>query len=43
MIPQEVFFSHSDLDREFADQLAITLRTHGIPVWYSRTNIIGAQ
>ena len=43
MIPQEVFLSHSDLDREFADQLAITLRTHGIPVWYSRTNIIGAQ
>ena len=43
MIPQEVFLSHSDLDREFADQLANTLRTHGIPVWYSRTNIIGAQ
>ena len=42
-LPHEVFLSHSSEDREFVDQLANELRRHGIPVWYSRTNIIGAQ
>jgi TIR domain len=41
--PKEVFFSHSSLDLVFADKLAAVMRSHGIPVWYSRTNIIGAQ
>lgn len=43
MLPQEVFLSHSRLDRDFADSIAQTLRNHGIPVWYSQTNILGAQ
>lgn len=43
MLPQEVFLSHSSLDRSFATSLAETLRRHGIPVWYSQTNILGAQ
>src|SRR5215210_4274194 len=43
MPPQEVFLSHSNLDRNFADFIAETLRKHGIPVWYSQTNILGAQ
>lgn len=43
MPPQEIFLSHSSLDRSFADSIAETLRNHGIPVWYSRTNILGAQ
>lgn len=43
MPPTEVFLSHSSLDRDFADAVAETLRKHGIPVWYSRTNILGAQ
>jgi len=43
MPPQEVFLSHSNLDRNFADSIAETLRKHGIPVWYSQTNILGAQ
>jgi hypothetical protein len=43
MLPEEVFLSHSTHDREFTDRLAETLRRHGIPVWYSRSNIVGAQ
>lgn len=43
MLPKEVFLSHSDKDRPFATSLARVLRRHNIPVWYSRSNIIGAQ
>jgi hypothetical protein len=43
MLPEEVFLSHSNSDRDFADSLSETLRKHGIPVWYSQTNILGAQ
>jgi hypothetical protein len=43
MLPQEVFLSHSDRDRPFVTELADMMRHHGIPVWYSRTNILGAQ
>jgi|ERR671924_1103713 hypothetical protein len=43
MLPQEVFLSHSDRDRPFVTELADMMRRHGIPVWYSRTNILGAQ
>ena len=43
MIPQEVFLSHSSVDRDFAAGLTAELRRHGIPVWYSETNILGAQ
>jgi hypothetical protein len=43
MLPKEVFLSHSSADKEFADLLAETLKKHGIPVWYSQTNILGAQ
>lgn len=42
-LPQEVFLSHSDLNRGFAGSLSEVLRRHGIPVWYSQTNILGAQ
>lgn len=43
ILPQEVFLSHSSLDRQFADSLAAMMRRHGVPVWYSQTNIMGAQ
>jgi len=43
MLPQEIFLSHSDKDRRFATELVSVLRNHGLPVWYSRTNIRGAQ
>jgi hypothetical protein len=43
MLPNEVFLSHSDQDREFATSIIEMLRRRGIPVWYSRTNILGAQ
>lgn len=43
MLPKEVFLSHANQDRQFATAVAEELRRHGIPVWYSQTNIIGAQ
>ncbi|MEK6300911.1 MAG: toll/interleukin-1 receptor domain-containing protein [Acidobacteriota bacterium] len=43
MQPSELFLSHSSLDTEFATSLAELLRRHQVPVWYSRTNILGAQ
>lgn len=42
-LPQEVFLSHSSLDRQFVSDLAGVMRSHGVPVWYSQTNIVGAQ
>jgi hypothetical protein len=42
-LPNEVFLSHSNQNREFADTLAEVLRRYGVPVWYSQINIIGAQ
>jgi hypothetical protein len=41
-LPNEVFLSHSSLDRPFATVIAGTLRRHAIPIWFSETNIIGA-
>ena len=43
MLPNEVFLSHSDVDRPFAASLVEVLRRHGVPVWYSPTDILGAQ
>ncbi len=43
MIPGEVFLSHSSADQTFVTSLAEVLHRHGVPVWYSKTNIIGAQ
>jgi len=41
--PREIFLSHASADRRFADKLARMLRQHGLPVWYSRTHLRGAQ
>lgn len=43
MGPAEVFLSHSDRDRDFAARLAELMVRHGVPVWYSRRDIVGAQ
>lgn len=43
MPPKEVFLSHSSHDKEVTTRIAETLRNHGIPVWYSATNIRGAE
>jgi len=43
MIPKEVFLSHSSRDRAIANRMAATLRAHGVPVWYSDTNIATAD
>ena len=42
-VPDEVFLSHASADREFTARLSEVLRRHGVPVWYSDTNILGAQ
>src|SRR5215470_4182222 len=42
-LPKEVFLSFSSLDVGFAGELVAILRRHGIPVWYSSTDLIGAQ
>lgn len=41
--PQEIFLSHSDRDRDFVEKLARMLRAHGLPVWYSRSEIRAGQ
>lgn len=43
MHPLEVFLSHSSHDREMAERIAVLLRDHGIPTFYSPANILGAQ
>jgi hypothetical protein len=43
MLPTELFLSHASADRVAADRVALTLRRHGVPVWYSPTEILGAQ
>lgn len=43
MIPKEVFLSHSSRNRDKAAEVATTLRNHGVPVWYSPTNVRSAQ
>jgi TIR domain len=42
-MPKEVFLSHSDLDRRFATSIVRALNRNGVPVWYSRRSIIGAE
>ena len=42
-LPREVFLSHSHHDHDFVLRLAEALTKHGIPVWYSERNIVGAQ
>jgi len=43
MTPKEVFLSHSSKNKKITEKIAETLRNHNIPVWYSETNIKGAQ
>jgi hypothetical protein len=42
-LPREVFLSHASPDRATAKCLAATLRAHAVPVWFSETNVVGAQ
>jgi hypothetical protein len=41
--PAEIFLSHSSEDREFATRVGDLLGTHGLPFWYSKRDILGAQ
>lgn len=42
-MPTEVFLSHSSDDRAFTNTLADELVRQSVPVWYSKSNIRGAQ
>lgn len=42
-VPNEAFLSHSSVDSAFANQVAEILRRHGIAVWLSQRDIVGAQ
>src|ERR1700710_2248012 len=41
--PAEIFLSHSSADRQFATRIGEVLEAHGLPYWYSKRNIMGAQ
>lgn len=43
MMPKEVFLSHSSQNIQNATSVANTLRNHGVPVWFSSTNIMTAE
>jgi hypothetical protein len=43
MPPAEAFLSHSNHDRDMAARIARVLHAHGVPAWFSPTNILGAQ
>lgn len=43
MIPKEVFLSHCSANQASATRVAGTLRNHGVPTWYSDSNILSAQ
>ena len=43
MPPTEVFLSHASEDAPMPENLANTLMRHGVPVFFSSVNIIGAQ
>lgn len=42
-MPTEVFVSHSHEDQAFTERLVGVLHRHQIPVWYSDTDIQGAE
>ena len=41
--PKMVFLSHAHADRRFLKRLIAVLRSCGIPYWYSKSHLIGAQ
>jgi hypothetical protein len=43
MTPREVFLSHASENSAVATAVAATIRNHGVPVWYSRTDIVSAR
>ena len=43
MLPSEVFLSHADKDRAMAQRQAEVLTGHGVPVFFSPRNILGAR
>lgn len=42
-LPREIFLSHASADRRMAQRVAEMLGQHGVPVWYSQSNLLGAQ
>lgn len=42
-MPNEIFLSYSNLDRDFATRLVDVLKRHRVPVWFSPKDVLGAQ
>ncbi len=42
MVPQEVFLAHAHGDLPVVERVADVLRRHGVAVWYSERDILGA-
>ena len=42
-IPKELFVSHASPDQRILNKLVTVLDWHGVPHWYSRKNLLGAQ
>jgi hypothetical protein len=42
-MPTEVFLSHSSIDRAMAGQIANKLRAHGVPTFFTPSDLVGAQ
>ena len=43
VLPNGVFLSHSNLDRDFVTEIAELLHRRGMAVWFGRTDIVGAK
>ncbi len=42
-LPREVFLSHANQDRDFVGSLSDVMARYTVPVWYSRSKLLGAQ
>jgi len=42
-LPREVFLSHANQDRDFVDSVTDVMARYTVPLWYSRSNLLGAQ
>lgn len=42
-MPNEIFLSHSSENGDVASSISETIRNHGVPVWFSPTNVLPSQ
>ncbi len=42
-MPKEIFLSHSSNNYEIASSISETIKSHGVPVWFSPQNVMPSQ